>query len=122
MTIMLMNEYLIETQNLPADWQWFNVSRNPPDAPKGFIKVQGNVPVGKLKSGRPKWDRTEGQVFFVEAAKLTEWSEEWGRKNQTCIKCMGQGTVRHGTRYDEATGGYVHSTAPCPKCSDSLTP
>lgn len=121
MTINLLNEYLIETNNLHPDWQWWNVSRDPPDAPKGFIRVKGDVPVGTKKNGRPQWPkRSEAQVFFVEKSKLDEWSEEWGRKNQTCVRCMGSGVVPHGTRLDQVTGAYIHSTVPCPKCRGVL--
>lgn len=88
----LYTEYLREKHSLPIEWQacvW-----NAHDAPKGYVKILGGVPVGKRKDGWPRWAaRAKLDTHFVADADFQAWLLEWEKRTGLCSRCEGKGEV-----------------------------
>jgi hypothetical protein len=91
----------------PAEWRWFSL--NSGDAPEGFVKVVGAVPVGTYRSGkrkgRPKWPK-DGETLWIKRDDFTAMQAAWESETGKCAGCCGAGgTIKRasidGAEYQE---------------------
>lgn len=111
----LWNLYLIEKHGLPADWQWYFVSRH--EMPPGYFRIKGAVPSSYKKSGRPVWGKASKATekgFFIHEPEHDAWVAEWEAANDSCRHCFGSGRKLNGVSCDRHTGSVTTTYRPCP--------
>lgn len=81
--------------NQPSAWRWWKLDAH--DAPKGFTKIVGGVPVGIVsrgpRKGWPKWNTKASQTFFVADSDIVETKRLWSEQTGQCSNCCGTGQV-----------------------------
>lgn len=97
---------------LPPEWQWYKLQAIGPDT-----LVEGAVPLGFTKTGRPKWPKvSESQRCVVTDAERQAVREQWSRDTGKCWNCGGSGEEFAGWNHLEGK-----RFRPCHRCHGSAT-
>jgi len=105
---------------VPAGWRWRKLDSF--NKPKGFIEMQGAVPIGEYKSGprkgRPKWPKeSECQTIWLKDSEMDEVAAEWESETGKCHKCDGSGQEFWAWSAKDGT-----KTRTCKRCEGSGKP
>jgi hypothetical protein len=102
------NETAKRVYGAPEGWRWCSLDGH--NAPKGFVMVEGAVPVGEFRSGarkgRTKWPpKSKLDTIWIHDNELAETKRLWSEQTGKCAECVGSGqrlhsvSVRDGTVY-----------------------
>ena len=108
--------YIVETYNLPVDWQWHAMRA----CEGGWIMEGGVYPVTHAKGknkGRPDYKKpvagTEKSCIGTAAGEAL-WRLGWEARTGKCWKCQGAGEEQWGWSRDEG-----RLFRPCKRCKAS---
>lgn len=109
--------FIVETKQMPADWQWVRLDTPQGDNGGDFVAIEGAPlsTVPQLKSGprkgKPNWRGVPTQTFIVSRAALDEFQRKWENKTGLCRQCGDTGRVARGwnittgTRFEACSCG-----------------
>jgi hypothetical protein len=117
--IDLWNVHAVEVLGAPAGWQWYNASCRKDDAPAGFTRLIGAVPVGFKRNGRPKWGKASEatkRTLFRDDLKYLAWVKEWEARMGICSRCMNERRTVKSVSIDPATKKVTRAYELCKRC------